>query len=263
MSPAFLIKLAGLLLVSWVTLSGSPLSTRLFGILGGLLVLMALLDAGQALQAKPEADGVVTEADMRKFTRRLLGFSGAPFYVALMAFAFIGMTSQETASSGFANDKAQQVQGHVASAAGTTCGSGRGGGCGSAGGCGSGSCGASSGGSCGCASKGKGTASTKSPAKTTAATPRQLPPRAMPAVAPTNLPGINGQPLPAGMVPRPGAVLPPGFYPTPAPQAPVAATTATNPAGTPVGGTEVTPATVGSSTAPVEAASNAEGSRAP
>ncbi|MEQ1749457.1 MAG: hypothetical protein ABL974_08550 [Prosthecobacter sp.] len=106
-----------------------------------------------------------------------------------------------------------------------------GGGCGSSGGCGTGGCGASSGGACGCSggkksSKSTASSSPKVPVKKLTNAELKLrsdmvQQRAMRAGAAgaANLPGIgpNGHPLPAGLVPKPGVVLPPGIVPTGAP----------------------------------------------
>lgn len=218
MTPSFLIKLCGLLLVSWVTFGAGPLSAQPVGMLCGLLVLMAFLDAGQAAQALGTAkDGAV---EIGVFFGRLVSLSGAPFYVALMVFAFVGM-SGKGAGTGSA------VRAAVASA--SMCGA-EGGGCGSSGGgCGTGGCGASGGGACGCSggskktSKSTASSSPKAvPKKLTEAELKQraemVQQRAM-TTAPagsTNLPGIgpNGRALPPGLVPKPGVALPPGVVPT-------------------------------------------------
>lgn len=216
MTPSILIKLSGLLLVSWVTLGAGPLSTQPLGMLCGLLLLMAFLDAGQASQsASALKDGAV---EMSVFFGRLVSLSGAPFYVALMVFAFVGMSGKGAGKGGAARP---------AMASTSMCGA-EGGGCGSSGGCGTGGCGASSGGACGCSS---GKKSSKSTARSSPKVPvkkltdaelklrtdmvQQRAMSAVPAGA-ASLPGIgpNGRPLPAGLVPKPGVALPPGIVPT-------------------------------------------------
>ena len=219
MTPSFLIKLSGLLLVSWVTLGAGPLSTQPFGILCGLILLMACLDAGQASQgASTSKDGAV---EMGVFFGRLVSLGGAPFYVALMVFAFVGMSGKGAGGAA-----------RPAMASASLCGA-EGGGCGSSGGCGTGGCGASSGGACGCSSGKKSSKSTASSSpkapmkKLTDAELKQrtdmVQQRAMSAGAAgaASLPGIgpNGRPLPAGLVPKPGAALPPGVVPTGVPAA--------------------------------------------
>lgn len=211
MTPSFIIKFSGLLLVSWVTLGAGPSSSQQFGILCGLLMLMAFLDAGQAsLSAGASKDGAL---EISVFLGRLLSLNGSPFYLALMIFTFIGM-------NGINVDKRDAIIPVAASA--SMCGA-EGGGCGSKGGCGSGGCGSSSGGSCGCSSKSK-----AKPQAQMAASPQrplsqdelrqraaEVQKRALngnPNSA-GGLPGLgnNPRPLPPGLVPKAGAVVPPGI----------------------------------------------------
>lgn len=202
-NSATLIKVGALALVAWACLSSLSVSWATFILVEGFVVLLAFLDAGQAVPAGAGREQAPSEADVGAVGRRLLGVAVGPFYLVLAALAGVGMWDKMQTGAGAAV---------VAEAASHAGGCGSGGGCGSKGGCGSGGCGASSGGSCGCSSKKGSSKAVAAPAGSTNPAAKPMPPRSMPAVAPAKLPGLgpNGRPLPAGLVPRPGVALPPG-----------------------------------------------------
>lgn len=201
-----LFKLGALILTAWSTLGNSSLDYRSFGIVAVLLGLAALLEAGNTVCAEAHSGS----SGQSSFMMRLFSISGAPFYLALMAFTFVVTDVSGTRS---------RIM--PPSSEASMCGA-EGGGCGSKGGCGSGGCGSSSGGSCGCSSKSK--AKTPAHTATTAQRPisqeelrqraAEVQKRALSANTGSagGLPGLgtNPRPLPPGLVPKAGAVLPPG-----------------------------------------------------
>lgn len=169
--------------------------------------LAALLEAGNTVCAEAHSGS----SGQSSFMLRLFSISGAPFYLALMAFTFVVTDVSGT-----------RTRNLPPSPEASMCGA-EGGGCGSKGGCGSGGCGSSSGGSCGCSSKSK-----AKPQAQKAASPQrplsqdelrqraaEVQKRALngnPNSA-GGLPGLgnNPRPLPPGLVPKAGAVVPPGI----------------------------------------------------
>lgn len=206
MNQTNLFKLGSLALAAWATLGNASLDTRSFGILAVLILLIALLDAGSCIPLATESGRNAGPV----FLARLFSLSGAPFYLSLLALLFVA-SNPSTAGEGPSPHKTSV----------SMCGA-EGGGCGSNGGCGSGGCGSSSGGSCGCSSKSK--AKTATHTATSSQRPlsqeelRQRAAEVQKRALSTNsgsaggLPGLgtNPRPLPPGLVPKAGAVVPPG-----------------------------------------------------
>ena len=201
MEQSTIFKLAGVGLSAWATLSNAHLDTKSFGILTVFILLIALLDAGNGMHQATQASD---------YTKRLFSLSGAPLYVALLVIVFIAnepLKHGNTAGEGGGSNISM-------------CGA-EGGGCGTKGGCGSVGCGSSSGGACGCGS-GKKTTKTSKTTQTPQTTTRQLSQeelkkrtaeiqeRAIKAGISSGLPGIgpNARPLPPGLIPKSGAVIP-------------------------------------------------------
>jgi hypothetical protein len=215
MNQTTLFKLGGIALAAWATLGSSQIDTKSFGILAVLMLLIALLDAGNGMQQTNEAGRPAGH----EFAARFLSLSGAPLYLGLLALVFVTTNpSAGTASGGKAATHKASVY---------MCG-GEGGGCGS-GGCGSGGCGSSCGGSCG---KSKAVAATAKPAPKplTQEELRQraetVQKRSLAAGGAAALPGVgaNPRPLPPGLIPKADAPLPEGVMAPPG-------TPARNPAG--------------------------------
>lgn len=232
MNSTSLFKLGGVALAAWASLAQAGLDSRSFGVVAVLLVLMALLDAGQPVARSQESGR--SPADAQAFSRRFFSLAGAPFYLVLIILTFVSTQGRESAATVDPLLRAQAM------AAGGLCG----GGCGTGGGCGSGGCGASKGGGCGCSSKeqAKPAAAAQAPAPARALTREELQQRAemvqkrsmSAAPAAPSLPGLNGRPLPAGLTPKPGVTLPAGVEASPAPPAAPASAPATTPAPTKV-----------------------------
>jgi len=140
----------------------------------------------------------------------LFGLAVGPFYLGLVVLACLGMLDRGEKGVGRQGDGGTTHESSQNQPETTLCG---GHGCGSSGGCGTGACGASSGGACGCSGGSK---------KASAPKPLPLTPEAKArneavqkrnmAIPVANYPGIgpNAPPLPAGLIPNPNAVLPPG-----------------------------------------------------
>ena len=228
MNSTSLFKLGGVALAAWASLAQAGLDSRSFGVVAVLLILMALLDAGQPVARSHESGQA--PADSQAFSRRFFSLACAPFYLVLIILTFVSTQGRESAGGVDPLLRAQAM------AAGGMCG----GGCGTGGGCGSGGCGASKGGGCGCSSKGQAKpAAAQAPAPARTLTREELQQRAemvqkrsmSAAPAAPSLPGLNGRPLPAGLTPKSGVTLPAGVEASPAsPAAPAAATPTTTPA---------------------------------
>lgn len=215
MNQTSFFKLGGIALAAWAALGNAGFEIKSFIILAVFMLLIALLDAGQAAGLAESSRDVNAKADPQAFWNRFLGISGAPFYLALMILVFVSTQSRE--SHGGADDPLRL---QALAASGGMCG----GGCGSGGGgCGSGGCGSSKGGSCGCGSKSqpKSAPAAKPQPAGKALTQEELKQRAeivqkraMTPPQTANLPGINGRPLPAGLTVNPSVSLPHGIEST-------------------------------------------------
>lgn len=143
------IKLFAIALVAWVGFGTTAVGVVAVLVVVGLLVLLALLDAGQCERLGEEETGrrsedrTVTDADIGALVRRLFSVAVGPFYLVLVVLGCLGVGGRGDLERGRWGDPQTQK----AQAEATMCG---GHGCGSAGGCGTGGCGASSGGACGC-----------------------------------------------------------------------------------------------------------------
>lgn len=186
-------------------------------VLACLLVLLAVLDAGQAVgsghseKGRVGVDGGVTDADIGALVRRLFSVAVGPFYLVLAVLACLGIAGRgdgQTRRQGEGETwRLGDGQSMKAQAETTMCGGH---------GCGTGGCGASSGGACGCGGGAKKSSTPK--AKPTPAISQQevkvrteaIQKRTMTA-PPASLPGIgpDAKPLPPGLTPNPNVELPP------------------------------------------------------
>lgn len=230
------IKLFAVFLVAWAALGTTATGGLAALTVGVLLVLLAVLDAGQAVGSEDSekrrvgVDGGVTDADIGALVRRLFGVAVGPFYLVLGVLACLGIAGRgdgqtrrqaEGETWGWGDSQSMKAQAEA-----TMCG---GHGCGSGAGCGTGGCGASSGGACGCGSGAKKSSTPK--AKPAPAISQQevkarteaIQKRTMTTPA-ANLPGIgpDAKPLPPGLTPNPNVELPPSAQKLlDAPKAPV------------------------------------------
>ena len=79
MTPSLIIKLLALGLSTWLLLGNPSAEGHTVGIVSMLLVFLAVLDAGQAVQ-----NATASNADTGLFLRRLCGFSVGPLYMGLL-----------------------------------------------------------------------------------------------------------------------------------------------------------------------------------
>ena len=209
-----IMKLFALALLAWAVLGTQASGGLAALLLGILLFLLALLDAGHVVPPGAGREMPLNDADIGALVRRLFGVAVGPFYLVLIVLACAGILGKEDHQT-MRQGGGETYQTQRAQAEATMCG---GHGCGSAGGCGTGGCGASSGGACGCGGGAK-----KAPApkpKPVISTPEAkaraeaMQKRTM-SIPTANLPGIgpNAKPLPPGLVPNPNAKLPPGVKP--------------------------------------------------
>lgn len=189
-SSTTLIKLVAVALVALISFSAISRSYGSVFSAIALVVLLSLLDASQVMQAGAGRDQPATDADLGSLVRRLLGIATGPFYIILIVILWIGTVGINQEGEISKNIK-------PALAADSCCGAGA-----------SGGFGALNSTACSCSTKSAFNTANRSNVTSNVTNLRTTQPIA-------NLPGINGRPLPQGIVPKSGVALPPGVQATP------------------------------------------------
>lgn len=94
MNSTSLFKLGGVALAAWASLVQAGLDSRSFGVVAVLLILMALLDAGQPVARSHESGQA--PADSQAFSRRFFSLACAPFYLVLIILTFVSTQGRQS-----------------------------------------------------------------------------------------------------------------------------------------------------------------------